>query len=93
MAAVICAKDWQHLSRHLSDERLHDLRILLGECPGGFGAKFVTEIRALLHGSEPGHAFVLALARLLDDAEHNPPPVTKSTKLYITVPRRSDNTG
>jgi hypothetical protein len=65
----VCAEDWRYLSSHLNDERLHDLRILLGECPRGFGAKLVAEIRTLLPGSQPGHALVLALARLTYDAD------------------------
>ena len=64
-----CTEDWRYLSSHLNDERLHDLRILLGECPRGFGAKLVAEIRTLLPGSQPGHALVLALARLTYDAD------------------------
>lgn len=66
---LLCAEDWRYLSSHLGDERLHDVRILLGECPGGFGAKLVAEIRTLLPGSQPGHALVLALARLTYDAD------------------------
>jgi hypothetical protein len=66
---LVCVEDWRYLSSHLNDERLHDLRILLGECPRGFGAKLVAEIRTLLPGSQPGHALVLALARLTYDAD------------------------
>lgn len=68
---LVCAEDWRYLSSHLSDERLHDLRILLGECPHGLGAKLVAEIRTLLPGSQPGHALVLALARLAYDADQD----------------------
>jgi hypothetical protein len=66
---LVCVEDWRYLSSHLNDERLHDLRILLGECPRGFGAKLVVEIRTLLPGSQPGYALVLALARLTYDAD------------------------
>jgi hypothetical protein len=65
----VCAEDWRYLSGHLGDERLHDLHVLLGECPQGFGAKLVAEIRTLLPCSQPGHALVLALARVAYDAD------------------------
>lgn len=68
---LLCAEDWRYLSSHLGDERLHDVRILLGECPHGVGAKLVSEIRTLLPGSEPGHALVLALARVVHDADQD----------------------
>lgn len=70
-SGLVCAEDWQYLSSHLNEERLHDLRILLGECPRGFGAKLVAEIRPLLPGTKPGHALVLALARAVHDPEHD----------------------
>jgi hypothetical protein len=70
-SGLVCAEDWQYLSSHLNEERLRDLRILLGECPRGFGAKLVAEIRPLLPGSRPGHALVLALARAVHDSEHD----------------------
>ncbi len=70
-AGLVCAEDWRYLSSHLSEERLHDLRILLGECPRGIGAKLVTEIRTLLPCSQPGHALVLALARVAYDADQD----------------------
>jgi hypothetical protein len=54
------------LSDHLSDERLRDVRSLLGQCPSGVGATLVAEIRTLIPGSQPDHALVLALARLTD---------------------------
>lgn len=44
---------------------------MLGECPSGFGAKLVAEIRPLLPGSQPGHALVLALARVVHDSDHD----------------------
>jgi hypothetical protein len=62
---LLCTEAWRYLAAHLNEERLHDLQILLGECPHGYGAKLVAEIRTLLPCS-PDHAIVLALARLLD---------------------------
>jgi len=62
-------EDWRYLSCHLGEERLNDLHVLLGECPYGFGAKLVAEIRTLLPHSQPGHALVLALARVAYDAD------------------------
>jgi hypothetical protein len=70
-AGLVCAEDWQYLSSHLSEERLHDLWILLGECPRGFGAKLVAEIRTLLPCAQPGRALVLALARVVYDADQD----------------------
>lgn len=66
---LVGLEDWRYLSHHLSDERLHDVRILLRECPSGVGANLVAEIRTLIPGSQPDHALVLALARLTDDAD------------------------
>jgi hypothetical protein len=60
-------EDWRYLSSHLGEERLHDLHVLLGECPHGFGGKLVAEIRTLLPCSQPGHALVLALVRVAYD--------------------------
>lgn len=65
----VCPEDWRYLSRHLGKERLHDLHILLGECPHALGAKLVAEIRTLLPCSRPDHALVLALARVAYDAD------------------------
>lgn len=71
--AEICAEDWQYLSDHLGEERVHDLHVLLGECPHDFGAKLVTEIRTLLPCPQPSHALVLALARVAYDADQAGP--------------------
>jgi hypothetical protein len=69
----VCPEDWRYLSGHLGEERLHDLHVLLGECPHGIGAKLVAEIRTLLPCSQPGHALVLALARVAYDADQAEP--------------------
>ena len=69
----VCAEDWRYLSGHLGEERLHDLHVLLGECPHGIGATIVAEIRTLLPCSQPGHALVLALARVAYDADQAEP--------------------
>lgn len=63
---LVCEEDWRYLSGHFSQERLHDLRVLLGACPRGFGVSLVEEIRTLLPGLWPDDALVLALARLVD---------------------------
>lgn len=70
---VCTAADWRYLSDHLSEERLHDVHVLLGECPHGFGAKLVAEIRTLLPCYQPGHALVLALARIAYGADQTKP--------------------
>lgn len=66
---LVGLEDWRYLSDHLSDERMHDVRIMLRECPPGVGANLVAEIRTLIPGSQPDHALVLALARLTYDAD------------------------
>lgn len=70
----ICTADWRYLSDYLGEERLHDLHVLLAECPLGLGAKLVAEIRTLLPCSQPSHALVLALARVAYDADQAEPP-------------------
>jgi len=72
-AEVCTAADWRYLSDHFSEERLHDVHVLLGECPHGFGAKLVAEIRTLLPCSKPSHALVLALARIAYDTDQVEP--------------------
>jgi len=69
---LLCAEDWRFLSAHLTGEQLREVRILLGECPAGFGGKLVTEMRTMLPGSQPADALVLALARVAHDAGRDP---------------------
>jgi hypothetical protein len=68
---LIGAEDRDYLSRHLGDELLRDLLIVLGECPEEQQAKLVAEIRALLPDRDPHEALVVALARVTYDAEQD----------------------
>ena len=68
---LVSPEDWRYLSDHLGDERMHDLRILLGECPCGFHSKLIAEIRTLLPRCRPDHALLLALARLTYDGDRD----------------------
>jgi len=66
--ALVSVEDWVYLSAHLDDERLGELLIVLRECHEDGRAMLIAEIRRLLPGFQPGHALVLALARVTHEA-------------------------